>query len=287
MSECLQAAYLVAVLAEHHCTHQLITAQGSISALLQILHTAGQPHTTSRTLDLISGSTAEQAGHSNSSPSTAQLAQRAAGPFQQPSAEASAGASLAGMTHAVSDVMSLRRLEAEGEAAGGKVPGSAPGEEVCRQEQSPAHDDDSSASSAQASAESTSHNMHQSGPQHRVGIHGMGVCSHSSNNCEAPNQAPAGAHDGNEEVGSRFTATDNVQSHDRGSTSGVEESCDAGEGVSSTSIHSRLLRAARAAKSGNPGEACPASAAVSETWRRSYCCCCCCRCCFCCCCCRC
>lgn len=48
---CEQAAYLLAVLAEHHSTHQTITTQQTVPALLHILHAAHQPHTSSQTLD--------------------------------------------------------------------------------------------------------------------------------------------------------------------------------------------------------------------------------------------
>lgn len=48
---CAQAAYLLAVLAEHHSTHQVISAQQAVPALLQVMHAACQPRTSSQTLD--------------------------------------------------------------------------------------------------------------------------------------------------------------------------------------------------------------------------------------------
>lgn len=239
---CLQAAYLVAVLAEHHCTHQLITAQGSIAALLQIMHTACQAHTSSRTLDLVPGSTAQQARHSNSSPSTVLFSDRAAGAWS-----ASAEASTSGVAHAVSDVMSARTLEGEGPAARSKMPESVLSEEVCRQEQ-PAPQDDNSPASSAANAESVSHSVQQTGPQHRVDSQGIGVCSESNSTGE-PNQATASASSGDQEASSSFTAKG------RGGFTVGQHDGDADDEASSSSIHSRLLRAARAAKAGSSGKA--------------------------------
>lgn len=72
----MQAAYLLAVLAEHPCTHQLIIHHGSTAALLQILHSSSQARTTSRTLDSVSASQqggsqqpAATAGQRNANPS--------------------------------------------------------------------------------------------------------------------------------------------------------------------------------------------------------------------------
>ena len=72
----MQAAYLLAVLAEHPCTHQLIIHHGSTAALLQILHGSSQARTTSRTLDSVSASQqggsqqlATTAGWQNANPS--------------------------------------------------------------------------------------------------------------------------------------------------------------------------------------------------------------------------
>ena len=234
----------MAVLAEHHCTHQLITAQGSIAALLQIMHTTGQLHTTSRTLDLVPGSTGQQARHSNSSPSTALLSDRAAGALS-----ASAEASTADVTHAASDVMSARLLEAEGAAARSKVPESVPSEEACRQEQLALQDDDSPASSA-AIAESISPSVNQTGPQHRTDSQDTGVCSEGNSTCE-PDQATAGARNGDWEASCSYTATGTG----RGGVTEGRKYGEADEGVSSSSIHSRLLRAARAAKADSSGKA--------------------------------
>ena len=241
LTECLQAAYLVAVLAEHHCTHQLIIAQDSIAALLQIMHTAGQVHTMSRTLDLVSGSTALQARHLNGSLCTTPFSGRAAGPLA-----ASAEASAASVTHSASDVMSVRMLDAESAAAGSKAPELASSKEVCRQEQSAHQGDDSPPASSAASAESVSHDMPHTGPQGRIDSHDTGVCSDSD--CE-PNQATTGECGGDQEVSSSYTDTG------RGSVTAGQHDGDAGAGVSSSSIHSRLLRAARAAKAGSSGKA--------------------------------
>lgn len=260
----LQAAYLVAVLAEHHCTHQLITAQGSIAALLQIMHTARQTHTTSQTLDLVSGSTAQQPECSNSSPSTACLSDRAAGAMA-----ASVEASAAGMpcgSHAVSEVISLRMLEDEEATAANTVPESASSEEVCRQEQSasPQGATDSPAASSAASAESSSHSMDQFVPQDRISSCDTGVCSNSSSGGRELNQVIAGACDGDEEVSSSFTATGDAQRHDTGSMAKGKEYSAGDDEVSSSSIQSRLLKAARAAKGGSSGEAHAAVIAVLD-----------------------
>lgn len=56
----LQAAYLLAELAEHPCTHQLITQHGSIAALLQVMHSTCQARTTSQTLDSASATPPSQ-----------------------------------------------------------------------------------------------------------------------------------------------------------------------------------------------------------------------------------
>ena len=203
------------------------------------MHSAGQAHTSSRTLDLVPGSTTQQARRSNSSPSTALSSDRAAGALAAP-----AEASTADVAHAVSDVMSARMLEAEGAAARSQVPESAPSEEECRQKQSSLQDDNPSGSSA-ASAISTRHSMQQTGPQHRVDNQDTGVCSASN----SPNQAIAGACNSDQEAGSSFTGI--------GGRSGAVEQHDgdADEGASNSSIHSRLLRAARAAKAGVSGKA--------------------------------
>jgi len=49
----MQAAYLLAELAEHPCTHQLIIQHGSIAAILRIMHATCQACTTARTLDSV------------------------------------------------------------------------------------------------------------------------------------------------------------------------------------------------------------------------------------------
>ena len=233
----------MAVLAENHCTHQLITAQGSIAALLQIMHTAGQLHATSRTLDLVSGSTTQQARHSNSSLSTAPFSGRAAGPLA-----ASADPSAASLIHSVSDVMNVRMLEGEGAAAGSKVPESASSEEVYRHEQSSNQSDDSPPASSAASADSITHSTHQTGPEDRIQRRITGVCSDSNSYCE-PKQAMTGACGGGQEVSSSDTDTS------RGSVTEGRKCDNADGGVSSSSIHSRLLRAAHAAKAGSSGKA--------------------------------
>ena len=56
MSEMLrhmQAAYLLAELAEHPCTHQLIIQHGSLAAILQTMHATCRACTTARTLDSV------------------------------------------------------------------------------------------------------------------------------------------------------------------------------------------------------------------------------------------
>ncbi len=49
----MQAAYLLAELAEHPCTHQLIIQHGSLAAILRIMHATCQACTTARTLDSV------------------------------------------------------------------------------------------------------------------------------------------------------------------------------------------------------------------------------------------
>ena len=206
----LQAAYLLAVLAEHHCTHQLITTQPSIAALLHIMHTAGQTRTTSQTLDLDSARTAQQGRHSNGVPTTACPSDRGAWHM--------AGSPAAGMTHvshAVSDGMSLRTDGAEeGEGATARP----------------------------KSASSLSHSVDHSHCQNRVDGHD------SSSDCE-PNQAATGACDGSQDVSSSFASSGDEggsmsEGRDRG---GVEE-------AGSSSVHSRLQRAVRAARTALAGK---------------------------------
>ena len=57
---CPQAAYLLAELAEHPCTHQLIIQHGSIAALFQVIHSTCQARTTSQTLDSVSAAPLSQ-----------------------------------------------------------------------------------------------------------------------------------------------------------------------------------------------------------------------------------
>lgn len=138
------------------------------------------------------------------------------------------------------------------DAERGPGPESASSKEVCRAEQP--EGTDSLASSA-ATAEGGSHRVDQSCSQNRVGSHVTGVFSDSCSDSE-PNQATAGACDGSQEVGISFSATGSGQSHDEGSVTDGLEFGAAEEEVSSSSIHSRLLNAARAAKVGRPpGEA--------------------------------
>ncbi|KAL3161961.1 hypothetical protein ABBQ38_009041 [Trebouxia sp. C0009 RCD-2024] len=234
----IEAAYLLAVLAEHHCTHQLITTDASIAALLQIMHTAGQARTTSQTLDLDSARTAQQGRHSNGTPSTACLSDRGAGHMA-----ASPAAGMAHQSHAVSDFM---RHDEEDKGANAGVE-SACREEVCRQEQP--EGTESSGSSA-ASAESISHSMDQS-YQSNAGSHETGVLNGSSSASE-PDQATAGACDGSQEVSSSLGSAGNAQRHDEGSM--TESGADGGvDEIDSSSIHSRLLNAARAARTGTSG----------------------------------
>ena len=50
---CMQAAYLLAELAEHPCTHQLIIQHGSLAAILRTMHATCQACTTAQTLDSV------------------------------------------------------------------------------------------------------------------------------------------------------------------------------------------------------------------------------------------
>ncbi|DBA77036.1 TPA: hypothetical protein ACH3X1_009624 [Trebouxia sp. C0004] len=56
-----EAAYLLAEIAEHPCTHQLIIQHGSLAAILRIMHATCQACTAARTLDSV---TAKQLSHS-------------------------------------------------------------------------------------------------------------------------------------------------------------------------------------------------------------------------------
>ena len=136
-------------------------------------------------------------------------------------------------------------LDAEGES---KALESASSKEECKQDQSAHQGDDSPPASSAASAESVSHSMHQTGHQDRIDSRDTGVCSDSNSDGER-HQATAGASGGNQEVSSGYTDTG------RGSVSVGQHDGDGDEGVSSSSIHSRLLRAARAAKAGSSGKA--------------------------------
>ena len=49
----MQAAYLLAELAEHPCTHQLIIQHGSLAAILRTMHATCQACTTAQTLDSV------------------------------------------------------------------------------------------------------------------------------------------------------------------------------------------------------------------------------------------
>lgn len=49
----MQAAYLLAEMAEHPCTHQLIIQHGSLAAILRIMHATCQACTTARTVDSV------------------------------------------------------------------------------------------------------------------------------------------------------------------------------------------------------------------------------------------
>lgn len=247
------------MLAEHHCTHQLITTDASIAALLQIMHTAGQARTTSQTLDLDSARTAQQGRHSNGTPSTACLSDRGAGHMA-----ASPAAGMAHQSHAVSDFM---RHDEEDKGANAGVE-SACREEVCRQEQP--EGTESSGSSA-ASAESISHSMDQS-YQSNAGSHETGVLNGSSSASE-PDQATAGACDGSQEVSSSLGSAGNAQRHDEGSM--TESGADGGvDEIDSSSIHSRLLNAARAARTGTSGGAHAALLMLLLLQLHSCCCCC-------------
>lgn len=226
------------------------------------MHTAGQARTTSQTLDLDSARSAQQGRHSNGAPSPACLSNRGVGPL--------AASPAAGMTHQSHAVRYVMRHDEEDEGAS-TGPESACSEEVCGQEQP--EGTDSSASSA-AGAESISRSVDQS-YQNIAGSPDAGVINGGSSASEWPTQATAGAWDGSQGASSSFASTGNAQSHGEGS---MTESAEYGgvEEVSSSSIHSRLLNAARAARTGTSGEThAKCCSADAECCCCSSCCCCC------------
>lgn len=239
----VQAAYLLAVLAEHPCTHQLITAHRSIAALLQIMHSACKAQTTSRTLDLVSQSTGQQAeeGQSNSTSAAAMYgSDRAATAL---AASASPGVPLPSVPHGLHDAIdavSARRLDMGGEEA-------TLTEEVCQQGQPTGTEfTESAVSSAADAAAGSDYSMEQQ-TEARVSSSGSEAMTGSSVGSQY-RQASTVSRASHGSASCSGSATDSGREGTSMRNAGSGDAADHDEEVSSSSIHSRLLRAARAAK---------------------------------------
>ena len=257
----VQAAYLLAVLAEHPSTHQLITGQGSIAALLQIMHTACRARTSSTTLDIASGSVIHKAGCSDTLDHAAAIfschdatALAASAPTSSVVSSVESSPGIAHGLRAVSDIKSANQqsMDGEGTAAANATHESSSGEERTEDQAALQGCGDLLATSSASAA----NRERERGQQQQEQVDSSGTtcissgAGHiSSGSMTADCMASAAAAKGTMEA--CCSSADNGEEDSRGKIgrSIVGEGGAADKEISSSSIHSRLLKAARAAKS--------------------------------------
>ena len=217
------------------------------------MHSACKAQTASRTLDLVSERTSQLAGGGCNSTSAAAI-HGSNDTTTSLAASASPGVSLPGVSHGLldaMDAMGARALDMEGEQA-------ASGTEVCRQGQPPGGGCAESAFSSAANAAGREYSMEQQTGD-RISSSGSeaGMGSSIGSQYRQASTDTFASHGGKS---CSDSTTDGRHEGEGMTEAGSGDAADNGEGVSSSSIHSRLLRAARAAK---------ASAAVSPAQAES------------------